>query len=235
MLSRAFCILCLFLLLLASSFAQATNDTINPSHSAIGVFAGANGTAAFQNTAGYTRNTFVSFSYGAFGSFDISRRWRAEASVSYISYGCKYLKTTMQYHQHDTLFAEGQYSTFAGYASGMLLFKYLMNKHNSLILGTRLSKMVKSLTSDYSGYYNKNEFEVTGTREESNYLVQTSPLFSPGVVLGYEYNFNSKVGVSLLFNNDLLPVMKSDRFDKSFVINDYNRSLQFRVSYALFH
>ena len=231
-------ILIIILLLLTGMYklqAQNINDTINPSHSAMGVYAGANGTAAFTDTKGYTRNSFVSFSYGIYGAFDISSKWRVEVSINYISYGCKYLKTAKMFHQHDTLFAEGQYSTFAAYASGALLFKYLLDKKNSLVMGAHFSKMVISDTHDYAGYYNDNKFVTTQVLDEKNYLVQTTPLLNPGIALGYEYTPLPRIGIAILFNSDLLPVMKSDQFDKSVVINNYNRSLQLRLSYALFN
>lgn len=233
---RVVCILFFIVLLFPFHIlkAQNANDTINPSHSALGVFAGANGTMATNIPVGYTPPLFVSFSYGIYGAFDIGKRWRTEASISYISYGCKYLRTRSHYDRNDTGYVDGNYSTFAGYASGMLLFKYRMSSKNGLIIGTRLSKMVSSSSFLYSGYISRGNLVMTNILDDGNRLVIISHLFDLGLVAGYEYDISRNLRISALFNAGLLPILKKDQIDNTVVANNYNRSLQLRVSYDLF-
>jgi hypothetical protein len=214
--------------------AQDNNDTINPSHSAIGIFAGPNSTMAFNIPQGYTQYVTVSFSPGIYGAFDISKKWRAEASISYISYGSKYIRTRSNQNQNDTLFVYGKYSTYAGYASGMLLFKYKLNNKNGFLIGARLSKMVSSIGSYYSGYVSQGKLIMTGMDNDDNGLINMTHLFDLGAIGGYEYNITPLLSVSALLNVGLLPIMKKSEVDNSVLANNYNRSLQLRLSYALF-
>jgi hypothetical protein len=234
MFAKVLCILCLLLMPVLNVCAQGNNDTINPSHSALGVFAGANGTMALNIAKGYTPPLFVSFSYGIYGAFDIGKRWRTEASISYISYGCKYLRIRSHYGQNDTGYVDGNYSTFAGYASGMLLMKYRMNDKSGLIIGARLSKMVSSSSFLYSGYVSRGNLVMTNIEDDGNRLIIISHLFDLGLVAGYEYSIRKNLRVSAFFNAGLLPILRKEQIDNTIVANNYNRSLQLRVSYDLF-